>query len=293
MQVQDRPAFRVNGFAALAVCLAVFAVCGVMEVRAIEATDAGDSPAAILLWMLALMVPALGLRGLVSVQPNEALVVNFAGAYVGTIREPGFSWVNPLSTRQRVSLRVRNFQSAQSKVNDAHGNPIEIAAVVVWSVVDAARATFQVDSYARFVEIQAETALRTLAARYPYDSHAEREASLRGSTDEVGDKLVHELQQRLQSAGVRIHEGRISHLAYAPEIAQAMLRRQQASAVIAARTLIVEGAVGMVEMALTKLSERNVVSLDEERKAAMVANLLVVLVSESDTQPVINAGSLY
>jgi hypothetical protein len=293
MQLDERAAVRVNGFLALGVLLALIAVgtWGTIDgARSVE-RDGGVLP--LIGWSILIGLAGVGLRGLVPVQPNEAVVLTFAGAYAGTLRTPGFAWVNPLTSRRHVSLRVRNFQSERSKVNDADGNPIEIAAVIVWEVVDAARATFHVDAYERFVATQAETALRALASRYPYDAHAEGQHSLRGSTEEVGERLADELQERLVGAGVRVLDGRITHLAYAPEIAQAMLRRQQASAVIAARKLIVEGAVGMVEMALTKLSEREVVELDEERKAAMVANLLVVLVSESDTQPVINAGSLY
>jgi regulator of protease activity HflC (stomatin/prohibitin superfamily) len=285
---------RVNGFVALGVLLSALGAGLWFEVQALEAADRGaGGPFQVVAWALAITTVAVAMRGLVAVQPNDALVLTFAGAYAGTLREPGFSWVNPLTLRRRVSMRVRNFQCERSKVNDADGNPIEIAAVVVWEVTDAARATFQVDAYEKFVATQSETALRALASRYPYDSHEEGRHSLRGSTDEVGERLAEELQQRLATAGVHILEGRISHLAYAQEIAQAMLRRQQASAVIAARKLIVEGAVGMVEMALAKLAERGVVTLDEERKAAMVSNLLVVLVSESDAHPVINAGTLY
>jgi regulator of protease activity HflC (stomatin/prohibitin superfamily) len=231
--------------------------------------------------------------GLSVVNPNEGLVVQLFGSYVGTLRDPGFWWVNPLTTRKRVSLRIRNFESSRLKVNDLDGNPIEIAAVVVWRVVDTAEAVFQVDKYEDFVHVQSEAALRNLATSYSYDAHEDTTMSLRGHTNDIAEGLKKEIQARLDRAGVEVLEARISHLAYAPEIASAMLRRQQAGAVIAARTRIVEGAVSMVQMALDELNKRAVVQLDEERKATMVSNLLVVLCSDRDTQPVVNTGTLY
>jgi len=244
--------------------------------------------------LLLLAAFAIGFGGLVLVNPGEARVLQLFGGYVGTLKRPGFWWVNPFTApRRRVSLRVRNFESAKLKVNDHTGNPIEIAAVVVWEVVDTAEAMFQVDDYNNFVKVQTEAALRNMATSFPYDAHVEGEIALRSNTGEVAERLKHEIQERLSRAGVQVIESRISHLAYAPEIASAMLQRQQASAIVAARSTIVEGAVGMVEMALAKLNERGVVVLDEERKAAMVSNLLVVLCSDRHTQPVVNTGTLY
>ena len=268
---------------------------------------------ALLLWFLLLAVagglfwvgqPLLGgllvavtflvlVAGFFVVQLNQASVITLFGRYVGTERRNGFYWTNPFTTRKKLSLRIRNFSSQQLKVNDAGGSPIEIAAVVVWRVVDTARANFDVENYEEFVHIQAETALRHLAFQYGYDDHQDHQFSLRGNPDEVAAALVTELGSRLEHAGVEILEARLSHLAYAPEIAGAMLQRQQAGAILAARQIIVQDAVGMVEMALAQLSERNIVELDEERKAQMVSNLLVVLTSERGTQPVVNAGSLY
>lgn len=236
---------------------------------------------------------ALTITGFVMIQPNESRVLIFLGKYTGTIRESGFFWVNPFALKKRVSLRVRNFNSGKLKVNDAKGNPIEIGSVVVWRVVDTAKALFDVDDYVEFVAIQSETAIRALASRYPYDSPNDQEASLRGIPEEVAEAMKREVQERLQVAGVEVTEARISHLAYAQEIAQAMLRRQQAEAVIAAREKIVEGAVSMVEMAITHFEQEHLVKLDEERKASMVNNLMVALVAEGDAQPVINTGTLY
>jgi regulator of protease activity HflC (stomatin/prohibitin superfamily) len=235
----------------------------------------------------------VSMGGFFVVQPNESRVLVFFGKYVGTVREAGFWWTNPFTVKKHVSLRIHNFNSDKIKVNDLQGNPIEIAAVVVWKVVDSARAIFDVENYVGFVAIQSETAIRTMAALYPYDAHDEAKASLRGSPKEVSEKLGAELQARLEIAGVQVSEARISHLAYAQEIAQAMLRRQQAEAIVAARQKIVEGAVGMVEMALKMLSEQHVIDLDEEKKAAMTNNLLVALVSDRETQPIINTGTLY
>lgn len=247
----------------------------------------------ILLWTLVLVADAVCFFGLTVVNPNEARVVTLFGVYQGTIKRSGFWWVNPFTTRRRISLRVRNFESSKLKVNDHDGNPIEIASVVVWRVVDTFEAVFNVDDYENFVHVQSEAALRNLATSYPYDAHQEGQISLRLSAGEIADRLRQEIQERLSRAGIEVIEARISHLAYAPEIASAMLRRQQATAVIAARQKIVEGAVGMVQMALEELARRHVIELDEERKAAMVSNLLVVLSSERGVEPVINAGTLY
>ena len=229
--------------------------------------------------------------GLFAVPPNEARVLQLFGRYVGTVRSPGLRYTNPLYTKQRISVRVRNFETTRSKVNDTDGNPIEMAAVVVWKVLDTAVATFQVDDYVNYVHVQSESAVRNLATHYPYDTQEDGQLSLRGDTEEVAGQLQAEIQGRLTEAGVEVLEARITHLAYAPEIASAMLQRQQAGAIIAARTQIVEGAVSMVQMALDQLSARNVVELDEERKAAMVSNLLVVLCGDRSTQPVLNTDS--
>lgn len=233
------------------------------------------------------------LPGLTAVAPGEARVVQLLGRYIGTLRADGLQWVNPIASRMRVSTRIRNHETDVAKVNDADGNPIEIAAVVVWQVRDTAQAQFEVDDFVEFVGIQTETAVRHIANSYPYDTHGGEQLSLRDNADEITERLSTEVAARVASAGVTVIESRITHLAYAPEIAQAMLRRQQAGAVVAARQRIVEGAVGMVEMALGRLAEQEIVELDEERKAAMVSNLLVVLVGDRDTQPVVNAGSLY
>jgi regulator of protease activity HflC (stomatin/prohibitin superfamily) len=233
------------------------------------------------------------MAGVFVVNPNEARVLQFFGSYVGSTKVAGLRWANPLYTKKRISLRVRNFESGKLKVNDNEGNPIEIAAVVVWKVVDSAEAVFQVDDYNNYVKVQSESALRNLATSYTYDAHDETQMSLRGNTAEVAEHLKREIQDRLARAGVEVMEARISHLAYAPEIAHAMLQRQQAGAIIAARQRIVEGAVGMVEMALEMLSRRDIVTLDNERKAAMVSNLLVVLCGDKSTQPIINTGTIY
>jgi regulator of protease activity HflC (stomatin/prohibitin superfamily) len=240
--------------------------------------------------LIALMI---SLFGFFINQPNQAKVLQLFGAYVGTVKDSGLRWANPFYTKRTVSLRVRNFESQKLKVNELDGSPIEIGAIVVWQVTNAAQASFQVDDYESFVHIQTESALRALATSYPYDQHDGNQIALRSHTHEVAEQLQKEVQGKLSLAGVEILDTRISHLAYAPEIAQAMLQRQQAGAVLAARQRIVEGAVGMVEMALGQLSARGVVELDSERKAAMVSNLLVVLCSERNAQPVINAGSIY
>ena len=285
----EKDAKAYSGWLMVVLLLAVAILSGTMLVRAIQAEDGWM----VLLWLLVLLVAVVCFFGLTVVNPNQAKVVQLFGRYKGSIREQGLWWVNPLTTRRRVSLRIRNFESSKLKVNDQDGNPIEIAAVVVWNVVDTAEALFQVDDYEHFVHVQSEAALRNLATRYPYDSHREGEMSLRMSVLDIAHQLRDEIRERLAKAGVEVIEARITHLAYASEIASAMLRRQQASAVIAARQKIVEGAVGMVEMALDQLSAKNVVQLDEERKAAMVSNLLVVLCSDRDAQPIVNAGTLY
>lgn len=233
------------------------------------------------------------LTGLFMVNPNEGRVMQLFGKYVGTAREEGLRWANPFYTKKRISLRVRNFETARMKVNDTDGNPVEIASIVVWKVIDTAEASFHVDNYEKFVEVQSESAVRNMATNYPYDSHEEHVVSLRGNTAQISEHLKKEIQDRLEQAGVQVIEARISHLAYAPEIAEVMLRRQQAGAIVAARQKIVEGAVGMVEMALKRLSEHAIVNLDEERKAQMVSNMLVVLCGDRGAQPVVNAGSIY
>jgi regulator of protease activity HflC (stomatin/prohibitin superfamily) len=242
---------------------------------------------------IVILIDLACLAGLTVVNPNEARVVTLFGVYKGSLKQPGFWWVNPLTTRKLLSLRVRNFESSKLKVNDLDGNPIEIAAIVVWRIIDTFEAAFNVDDYEHFVHMQSESAVRVLATSYSYDSHEDHQISLRHSVGEVSDRLRQEVQDRLAKAGIDVIEARISHLAYAPEIAGAMLRRQQASAVIAARQKIVEGAVGMVEMALSEINRKGVVNLDEERKASMVSNLLVVLCSERGVEPVVNTGSLY
>ena len=233
------------------------------------------------------------LIGLYTVQPNQAAVISLFGKYVGTVKENGLRWNNPFFTKKKISLRVRNFESGKLKVNELEGSPIEIAAVIVWQVVDASEAVFNVDDYESFVQIQSEAALRSMATSYPYDQHEDGQMSLRSHAAEISEHLQKELAERLADAGVQVLDARISHLAYAPEIAQVMLQRQQANAVIAARTRIVAGAVGMVEMALAELQKNGVVELDEERKAQMVSNLLVVLCGDRSTQPIVNTGSLY
>ena len=239
------------------------------------------------------LVALLCLAGLHMIEPNQAAVLSLFGKYVGTVKDNGLRWNNPFFSKKKVSLRVRNFESGKLKVNELDGSPIEIAAVIVWRVVDSAEAVFNVDDYESFVHIQSEAALRAMATSYPYDQHEDGDISLRSHPAEISDRLKEQLDERLTSAGVDVLEARISHLAYAPEIAHAMLQRQQANAVIAARTRIVAGAVGMVEMALAELEKSGTLKLDEERRAAMVSNLLVVLCGDRSTQPIVNAGSLY
>jgi regulator of protease activity HflC (stomatin/prohibitin superfamily) len=253
----------------------------------------GGEVALIILGVLLLIGSGLGFRGLFAVVPGEARVIQLFGRYAGTVREPGLRWVNPFTDRRRVSTRIRNHETALAKVNDADGNPIEIAAVVVWQVDDTALALYAVDDFVQFVSTQTETAVRHIATSYPYDTANAGQLSLRGNADEVTERLSTEIAARVASAGVTIIESRLTRLSYAAEIAQAMLRRQAASAVVAARSRIVQGAVGMVRLALQQLEDQDVVELDEERKAAMVSNLLVVLCSEQATQQVVNTGSLY
>ena len=280
-----------NGIVVLLTLLVVTAVL----VYALVADIRDDLQIGFLGIICILSLPVVGLlyAGFFTVNPNEGRVLQFFGSYIGTVRDPGLRWANPLYTKKRVSLRVRNFETSKLKVNDNRGNPIEIAAVVVWKVIDTAEAVFEVDDYINYVHVQSEAAVRNLATNYPYDAFEENEVSMVGHLPEISEHLKKENQDRLAKAGIEIIESRISHLAYSPEIAQAMLRRQQATAIIAARRKIVEGAVGMVEHALDELATKEILELDEERKASMVSNLLVVLCSESETQPVINTGSLY
>jgi len=262
--------------------------------RFVVTVDGPDPrPIVVIAIILLFAVEVVCMRGFFIVNPNEAKVLLLFGKYAGTVRKDGFHWANPFLTRKRISLRIRNFESSTTKVNDTEGNPIEIASVVVWRVVDTFEASFEVDDYEHYVKVQTEGAIRNLATQYPYDSHEDDRKSLRGNTVEIADQLKTEIQERLSKAGVEVLESRINNLAYAPEIAAAMLQRQQAGAIIAARSRIVEGAVGMVEHALEMLSQREVVALDNERKAAMVSNLLVVLCSDRHTQPVVNTGTIY
>ncbi len=280
--VEERAAPALNGW------LGMLAIAAAI-VAAHYLFDAGQSVVGVALLVAAAVVAA----SLVVVQPGQTQVVRFFGNYVGTVRTTGFFWTLPLTVRRRISVRVRNFETGHLKVNDADGNPVEIAAIVVWQVADTARAVYAVEDYLNFVMVQAESALRHVATTHPYDEPVGQGISLRGFTDQVAHELEQEVADRAAIAGVEIVEVRISHLAYAPEIAQAMLRRQQAAAVVAARGRIVDGAVGMVEMALDQLNRRGIVELDEERKAAMVSNLMVVLCSDQPTSPVVNAGTLY
>jgi regulator of protease activity HflC (stomatin/prohibitin superfamily) len=280
-----------HGLAMLALCV-VLIIGGIVAII-VAAVQSYTSNIPWILASVAIVVGAVLARGLTAVSPGEARVVQLLGKYTGTARTPGLRWFNPFSTRRQVSTRIRNHQTEVTKVNDADGNPIEIAAVVVWQVADTAKASFEVNDFREFVAIQAETAVRHIANSYPYDAHNEGQLSLRDNADEITSRLADEIGVRVSAAGVVIIEARLSHLAYSPEIAQAMLRRQQASAIVAARTRIVDGAVGMVEMALNRLTTENIVELDEERKATMVSNLLVVLCGDRDTQPVVNTGTLY
>jgi hypothetical protein len=279
VDIQERPAWAISGWFGVLVVAACIAAGFLL---------AGSA------WIIApIVIGAVVASSLIMVQPGHTKVVRFFGSYVGTVRRTGLWWIVPLADRRSLSIRVRNFETNHLKVNDADGNPVEIAAIVVWQVADTARAVYAVDDYVNFVQVQAESALRHVATAHPYDDAASDGTSLRGSTDVVAGELAQEVAQRVALAGVEIVEVRISHLAYAQEIAQAMLRRQQVNAVVAARSRIVEGAVGMVELALSRLAENGVVELDEERKASMVSNLMVVLCGDQPPSPVVNVGSLY
>jgi regulator of protease activity HflC (stomatin/prohibitin superfamily) len=287
--IRERVQHTASGLLMLMVFIVIFGVAVAGLVRAAGIRDV----AGVVAFVVVLVLDVLATTGLFTVAPNEGRVLQLFGAYRGTAKSEGLRWANPFYTKKRISLRVRNFESGKLKVNDTDGNPIEIAAVVVWRVTDTAEAVFEVDDFEHYVRVQSEAAVRNLATRYPYDSHEDAQISLRGSTAEIAKDLQAEIQDRLAKAGVEVIEARISHLAYAPEIAAAMLRRQQAGAIIAARQKIVEGAVGMVDMALDLLSRSSRVRLDEERKAAMVSNLLVVLCADREAQPVVNTGTLY
>ena len=282
IQITEKPAWRINGWFGVLVVLVCIGVCIPLA--------SSSAPG---FMAIPIVAAALIASSLVIVQPGQTKVVRFFGNYAGTVRTPGLWWILPLADRRNLSVRVRNFETNRLKVNDADGNPVEIAAIVVWQVADTAEAVYAVDNYRDFVQVQAEAAVRHVATTLPYDDPSGQGMSLRGSTDTVAGQLAEEMAERMAIAGVQIVEVRISHLAYASEIAQAMLRRQQANAVVAARSQIVEGAVGMVDMALARLDERGIVTLDEERKAAMVSNLMVVLCGDQPASPVVNTGSLY
>jgi regulator of protease activity HflC (stomatin/prohibitin superfamily) len=292
--MKENPVRSAPGLPYLLGVLVVAVLAAWLMVGGIRDIDAGTgSPLRIVAAVLVSLLAFLSLIGLYTVQPNQAAVLSLFGRYVGTVKDNGLRWNNPFYAKRKVSQRVRNFESGKLKVNELDGSPIEIAAVIVWQVVDSAEAVYNVDDYESFVHIQSESALRTMATSYPYDQHEDGQVALRSHATEISKHLKDELGERLADAGVQILDARISHLAYAPEIAQAMLQRQQANAIIGARTRIVAGAVGMVEMALAELEKNGTVHLDEERKAQMVSNLLVVLCSERATQPVVNAGTLY
>jgi len=271
----------------------LFVVLVLAVVLLIQAARHGGPTPTFWLWVGVAVLTGGLVGGFFIVNPNEARVLTLLGRYAGSVKRDGFHWANPLLTTKVISLRIRNFESSRIKVNDLEGNPIEIATVVVWRVVDTAEALFEVDNYQDYVKVQTESAVRNLATQYPYDAYQDEHKSLRANAAEIAEQLKGEVQARLTKAGVEVLEARINHLAYAPEIASAMLQRQQAGAIIAARQRIVEGAVGMVEMALDLLAQRSVVALDEERKAAMVSNLLVVLCGDRSTQPVVNTGTIY
>lgn len=299
--VPDMPAPRVREFTAHSIGGGLALLLGLLGLLvgaglvagATAVTGAGGRAALIIAGALVAVAALLAMSGLNMVAPGEARVVQLFGRYRGTIRQDGLRWVNPFTSRTKISTRVRNHETAVLKVNDAYGNPIELAAVVVWKVEDTAQASFEVDDFLEFVSTQTEAAVRHIAIEYPYDAHDEAGLSLRGNAEEITEKLAAELHARVEAAGVQIIESRFTHLAYAPEIASAMLQRQQAGAVVAARRQIVDGAVGMVEAALARISERDIVELDEERKAAMVSNLMVVLCGDRSPQPVLNTGTLY
>ncbi|MGW7526557.1 SPFH domain-containing protein [Streptomyces sp. NPDC054783] len=301
LDVPEMPAPQVREFTAHSIGGGLALLLGLLGLGATAALLAGASTVSaggakaglVVAGIVVFLAAMISLRGLNTVAPGEARVVQLFGRYRGTIRQDGLRWVNPFTSRTRISTRVRNHETAVLKVNDAYGNPIELAAVVVWKVQDTAQATFEVDDFVEFVATQTETAVRHIAIEYPYDAHDEDGLSLRGNAEEITEKLAVELQMRVEAAGVRIVESRFTHLAYAPEIASAMLQRQQAGAVVAARRQIVDGAVGMVEAALGRIAEADIVELDEERKAAMVSNLMVVLCGDRAPQPVLNTGTLY
>jgi regulator of protease activity HflC (stomatin/prohibitin superfamily) len=288
--IREKTIFSVNGLIMVAVDLVAFIFCARYFVTHV---DRAGSTTGMIGAVVGSILVFLTFGGFFLIHPNESKVFTFLGKYVGSARAAGFFWTNPFVVKKKVTLRIMNFNSETLKVNDALGNPIEIAAVVVWRVVDSAKALFNVESYQNFVAIQSETAIRQLATHYPYDAHDKDTESLRANPDEIAGKLKDHVQNRLDAAGIYVVEARLSHLAYAPEIAQAMLRRQQAEAIIAARAKIVDGAVGMVEMALRSLEAQGVVKLDEDKKAAMVNNLLVALVSESEMHPIVNTGTLH
>ena len=299
--ITERSPLKFNGWRALALLIVLFPLTMVAMDWVITfnppVLEQGMRVRDLLLLMF-IFVPTLAVlgfcfKGFFTLEPNEASVLTLFGKYTGTVREQGFWWVNPLNSKAKISLRARNFDSERLKVNDKNGNPIEISAVVVWRVEDTAQASFEVDDFVEYIQVQSESAIRHLATSYPYDLTEGETASLRSSIEEVSEALGNEIRERVSAAGVSVSEARINHLAYAPEIAQVMLQRQQADAIIAARQKIVDGAVGMVEMALERLKDQQVVDLDEERKAAMVSNLLTILCSESSTQPIVNTGSLY
>jgi len=287
--MKEKERHTASGFAylVLMILIAPLSIWGIVHFGQL------DNPFAAVFLAVVLVSDMICFKGLFGVSPNQGAVLQLFGRYVGTERSPGLRWANPFYSKRFISLRTRNFETSQLKVNDLDGNPIEFAAIVVWNVVDTAEACFQVDNYENYVKVQSESALRNLAAAYPYDAHQDGVKSLRANMAEVAQHLKEEIQERLAVAGVEVKEARISHLAFAPEIAAAMLQRQQASAIVAARTRIVDGAVGMVEMALERLDQKGTVHLDEERKAAMVSNLLVVLCGERAAQPVLNTGTMY
>ncbi|MEU5612646.1 SPFH domain-containing protein [Streptomyces sparsogenes] len=296
-RVTERPARSISGGLALLLGL-LGLIAGPVLIAAGSDTSEYDyedtaNPALIVLGVAVLIASLVAMRGLCAIAPGQARVVQLFGRYKGTLRTEGLRWVNPFTSRRKLSTRVRNHETPVLKVNDAYGNPIELAAVVVWRVEDTAQAVFEVDDFLEFVSTQTEAAVRHIAIEYPYDAHDEDALSLRGNAEEITEKLAVELHARVEAAGVRIIESRFTHLAYAPEIASAMLQRQQAGAVVAARRQIVDGAVGMVEAALARIAEDEIVELDEERKAAMVSNLMVVLCGDRSPQPVLNTGTLY
>lgn len=286
--ISEKPVKSMSGIPFLLVLLAVVIVGG----AALVGVDI-HKVAKVIIGAVGILLILVTCAGFYIVEPNQSAVLSLFGKYIGSVRTPGLRFNNPFYTKKKISLRVRNFESGKLKVNELDGSPIEIAAIVVWEVNDSAEAVFNVDSYESFVQIQSEAAIRTMATSYPYDQHEADQISLRSHPIEISDRLRHEIQDRLAKAGINVIEARISHLAYSPEIAGAMLQRQQAGAIIAARKKIVEGAVGMVEDALLELKSKNIIDLDPERRAAMVSNLLVVLCSDKATQPVVNTGSLY